>query len=111
MPVLTDAELRMVTSVVSELAKVRSTSFDKAATGFTFARAALIDPAFKERLAEVHRRLETRRRSQGSCLRPSPRSSVILNATLRQWSADGASRTDRARRLGSQEKGTPWPTS
>jgi hypothetical protein len=58
MPVLTDAELRMVSEVASELAKLRGTSFDKAATGFTFARAALIDPAFKARLAEVHRRLE-----------------------------------------------------
>ena len=61
MPVLTDAEMRMVAEVVSELAKLRGTSFDKAATGFTFARAALIDPAFKARLAEVHRRLEARR--------------------------------------------------
>jgi hypothetical protein len=47
MSVLTDAELRMVAEMVSELAKLRCTSFDKAAMGFTFARAALIDPAFK----------------------------------------------------------------
>ena len=47
--------------VASELAELRGTSFDKAAIGFTFARAALIDPAFKARLAEVHRRLEARR--------------------------------------------------
>ena len=38
---LADAELRMVAEVVSELAKLRGTSFDKAATGFTFARDAL----------------------------------------------------------------------
>ena len=61
MPVLTDAELRMVAEVVSELANLRGTSFDKAATGFVFARAALIDPRFKARLAEAHRRLEVRR--------------------------------------------------
>jgi len=61
MPVLTDAEMRIVAEVVSELAKLRGTSFDKAAMGFTFARAALIDPAFKVRLAKVHRRLEARR--------------------------------------------------
>jgi len=61
MPVLTDAEIRMVAEVVSELARLRGTSFDKAATGFTLARAALIDPPFKARLAEVHRRLEARR--------------------------------------------------
>ena len=61
MPVLTDAELRMVAEVVSSLAKLRGTSFDKAAMGFTFARAALIDPKFKARLSEVHRRLEVRR--------------------------------------------------
>jgi hypothetical protein len=63
MPTLTDAELRMVAEVVSELAKLRGTSFDKAATGFEFARAALIDPAFKARLGEVHRRLEARRKT------------------------------------------------
>ena len=33
MPVLTDAELRIVAEVVSELAKLRRTSFDKAASG------------------------------------------------------------------------------
>ncbi len=37
----------MVAEVVSELAKLRGTSFDKAAIGFRFARAALIDPKFK----------------------------------------------------------------
>ncbi len=63
MPTLTDAELRKVAEVVSELAKYRGTSFDKAAIGFSFARAALIDPAFKAKIAEVHRRLEARHKT------------------------------------------------
>ena len=53
----------MVAEVVSELAKLRGTSFDRAAIGFKFARAALIDPRFKAKLAEVHRRLEARRKT------------------------------------------------
>ena len=57
---LTDADLLMVAEVASELAKLHDASFDKAATGFTFA-AALIDPAFKARLREAHRRLEAQR--------------------------------------------------
>ncbi len=61
MPQLTEAEALMVAEVVNELSKLRGTSFDKAATGFRFARAALIDPAFKAQLAKVHRRLRTRR--------------------------------------------------
>ena len=60
MPGLTDADLLMVAEVVGEIAKLRDTSFDKAATAFCFA-AALIDPAFKARLRAVHRRLEARR--------------------------------------------------
>jgi hypothetical protein len=60
MPGLTDADLPMVAEVASELAKLRDTSFDKAATAFTFA-AALIDPPFKARLREVHRRREAQR--------------------------------------------------
>jgi hypothetical protein len=60
MPGLTDADLLMVAEVASELAKLRDTSFDKAATAFTFA-AALIDPAFKARLTQVHSRLEAQR--------------------------------------------------
>lgn len=63
MPVLTDAELRMVAEIVAELAKYRGRSFDKAAKGHVLARAALIDPAFKARLAEIHRRLEVRRKT------------------------------------------------
>ncbi len=46
---------------MSELAKLRSTSFDKATIGFRFARAALIDPGFKAKLPEAYRRLEARR--------------------------------------------------
>jgi hypothetical protein len=60
-PVLSDSELRMVTEVVAEMARFCGTSFDKSAKGYAFARAALIDPAFKARLAEVHRRLMARR--------------------------------------------------
>jgi hypothetical protein len=63
MPVLTDAELRMVAMVVTEVAKYRGRSFDKAAKGHTLARAALIDPDFKARLAEIHRRLDARRKT------------------------------------------------
>ena len=51
----------MIAEVVTELARFRGTSFDKVAKGHAFARAALIDPAFKVRLVEVHRRLEARR--------------------------------------------------
>jgi len=58
MPVLTDAELLMVAEIVTEMARSRGTSFDKAAKGADLARAALIDPAFKARLAEAHRRLD-----------------------------------------------------
>jgi hypothetical protein len=61
MPMLTEAELRMVVEVVTELARFRGTAFDKASQGSTFARAALIDPAFKARLTEIHRRIEARR--------------------------------------------------
>ena len=61
MPMLNDAELRMVVEVVAELAKYRGTAFDKTRKGAAFARAALIDPAFKARLVEIHRRLEARR--------------------------------------------------
>ena len=61
MPVLTDAELRMVAEVVTELSRFRGSAFDKVAKGNAFARAALIDPASMVRLAEVHRRLVTRR--------------------------------------------------
>jgi len=61
MPTLTDAELRMVADVVTEIARFRGRSFTKNTKAHTFAQAALIDPAFKAKLAEVHRRLEARR--------------------------------------------------
>jgi len=57
MPVLCDAAFKMVAEIVTELARTRGAGFDKAAKGSDFARAALIDPAFKARLAEAHRRL------------------------------------------------------
>ena len=50
MPVLSDSELRMVAEVVAEMARCRGTSFGKSAKGYAFARAALIDPAFKARI-------------------------------------------------------------
>ena len=61
MPVLTDAELKMVAEIVTELAKHRGQSFDQAAKGEAFAHAALIDPTFKAKLAEVYQRIEARR--------------------------------------------------
>ena len=93
MPVLTDAELRMVAEVVSELAKYRGTAFDKVAKGNALARAALIDPAFMVRLAEVHRRLVARRSTSiphkllvpiGPLLRDLERKA---DAVLRGWKA------------------------
>jgi len=61
LPTLSDAELRMVADVVTEIARYRGRSFAKNTKAHTFARAALIDPAFKTKLAEVHRCLEARR--------------------------------------------------
>jgi hypothetical protein len=61
MAVLTDSELRMVAEVVTEMARYRGTSFDGAAKGAAFARVALIDPAFKAKLTEAHRRITAMR--------------------------------------------------
>jgi hypothetical protein len=61
MPTLCDTELRMIAEVLTELARFRGLAFDKTAKSHAFARAALIDPAFRAHLAEVHRRLEERR--------------------------------------------------
>jgi hypothetical protein len=58
MPVLSDAELKMVAEIVTEMARSRGAAFDGATKGAAFARAALIDPAFKARLSEAHRRLD-----------------------------------------------------
>src|SRR5712692_8236404 len=57
-----NADLRMIAEVVTEMARHRGSSFDKVPKGHTFGRAALIDPGFRARLAEVHRRLVARRR-------------------------------------------------
>ncbi len=61
MSVLSDSELRMIAELVTELARFGGRAFDKTAKGSAFARAAMIDPAFKARVAEIHRRLEARR--------------------------------------------------
>jgi len=59
MPVLSNAELRMVAEIVTEMARSsRGAAFDGAAKGAALARAALIDPAFNARLSEAHRRLD-----------------------------------------------------
>ncbi len=63
MPTLTDAELQMVAEVAGELAKYRGKTFNRVATGSTLARAALVNPAFKAKLVEIHRRLEARHRT------------------------------------------------
>jgi hypothetical protein len=57
---LEDAELKMVTEIVTAMALSRGRPFDKRATGLTLCRAALTDEAFRAKLAEVHRRLEAR---------------------------------------------------
>ncbi len=56
MPMLSVSELHMVAEEVSEPAKLRRTSFDRAAIGFRLARAALIDPKFKAKLLDLYRR-------------------------------------------------------
>jgi hypothetical protein len=47
--------------MVTEFSCFRGPAFDRVAKERAFGRAALIDPAFKARLVEVHRRLEARR--------------------------------------------------
>ena len=54
MPVLSDAELRGIAEVVSEIAAARGKAFDAHAIGGTFTRAALRDATFKSHLAEAH---------------------------------------------------------
>ena len=59
MPALSDTELKMVAEIATEMARSSPVAtFDKAAKGAALARAALIDPVFKARLSEVHRRLD-----------------------------------------------------
>ena len=57
MPSLTDAELRMVAEIVTEMAKYRGRSFDREAKGVAFGRAALIDPDFRARLGDLYRQI------------------------------------------------------
>jgi hypothetical protein len=61
---LEDAELKMAAEIAAEIAKGRGRSFDARATALAFCRAALVDQAFRARLAEVHRRLEIRRKTK-----------------------------------------------
>ena len=86
MPVLTDAELKMVAEIVTELAKHRGRSFDQAAKGEAFARAALIDPAFKAKLAEVYQRIGAQRKSRIGCWCRSGRCSAMSERAAR-WMA------------------------
>jgi hypothetical protein len=58
---LKDAELKMAAEIAMEMAKGRGRSFDTRATALAFCRAALVDPSFRARLAEVHRRLDIHR--------------------------------------------------
>jgi len=55
------AELKMAAEIVTEIATGRGRSLDKHAAALKLCRAALVDQAFRARLAEVHRRLEVRR--------------------------------------------------
>ena len=59
MAALTDTELRMIAEVVTECARYRGTSLSMRHEGI--ARAAVIDRAFRARLADVHERLERQR--------------------------------------------------
>jgi hypothetical protein len=61
---LKDIELKMAAEIATEIAKGRSGSFNVRATALMLCRAALVDQAFRARLAEVHRRLEIRRASK-----------------------------------------------
>ena len=83
MPALTDAELRMVAEVVSEMARFRGRSFAKNTKDYTFARAALIDPSFKAKVAEVHRRLQARRATDMPCKLLAPIAPLFRDPTLR----------------------------
>ena len=75
---LTDAELHIVAEVVEELAKIRATSLDKDARGFSFTHAAVIDPNFKAKLLRVHRRLGARRSTKIPRQSPVPIGPLLL---------------------------------
>jgi hypothetical protein len=51
----------MIADVVTEWARYRGATFETMARSTALARAALIDPEVKARIAEAHRRLEARR--------------------------------------------------
>jgi hypothetical protein len=61
---LKDAELKMAAEIVMEIAKGRRRQFDGHAAALKLCRAALADPAYRARLAEVHRRLKVQRASK-----------------------------------------------
>ena len=58
---LKDTELKMAAEIVTEIAKGRGRQFDRHAAALKLCRAALADPRYRARLAEVHRRLEVHR--------------------------------------------------
>ena len=58
---LSEAELRGIAEVVSELAALRGQSFDARMTGIAFTRAALKDARFRAQLAEAYWRLLVQR--------------------------------------------------
>jgi len=80
---LKDTELKMAAEITLEIAKGRGRQFDRHAAVLMLRRAALADPAYRARLAEVHRRSRSSEpaRSRAGCSRRSPRSSVILSGT------------------------------
>jgi hypothetical protein len=74
---LKDTELKMAAEIATEIAKGRSGSFNVRATALMLCRAALVDQAFRARLAEVPAR------SRPGCWRRLRRSSGTWSATPR----------------------------
>ena len=60
---LDDDELKMAAEIVIAMAPGHGRPFDKRATALAFCRAAQADAGFRARLAEVHRQLEARRKT------------------------------------------------
>src|SRR5215470_7442475 len=60
---LTEAELRVVVEVVSEMSRKVASPLDTQARALTLARAALKDPALKRTLALLHRNIMVRRKT------------------------------------------------
>ena len=77
MPMLTDAELRMIAEVVTEMAKYRGRSFDASACAVALGRAAIADRGFRARLVEIHRRIEARRKTDLARGFPAPVASLL----------------------------------